>query len=425
MTRAERRRAAEEREILELLIPQDPYDQDPFEDQPRRYDHDPRDDEPRRRYDQDRYDDEPRRYDQGPYDQDPSFDDEPRPPRNGRHSQPGAGYDEDDEPGYEPDDGPAPARGAAVVRMADAPAPAPVAQAVIQPTVLENDPAHPVIDRTGQGMHRREPRLLLEVRVVGMVIKREMKRYFRSKAKILASLVQPFFFLLIFGFGMKAVVATTGGVNFEQYVFPGVMAMIVLSRALMSAVSIVQDSEHGFLREMLVAPASRVSIVIGAIIGGAAISTMQAALLFIGAPVMGLYPSPTTIAVVLAVAILMGLEVTALGVALATIIRKPSSFQATTQAIMYPMLVLSGALVAIGGLPGWLQVIAKFDVFAYPIDALRRLMLGTDSGTAGKVQMTGLAVMGHHLTIADELGFAGLCTIVFMVVAVWRFAKSN
>jgi ABC-2 type transport system permease protein len=362
VTRAERRRAAEEREILELLIPQDPYEEE-----------------------------------------------DPRPSRrNGRHSHP-------DEAEVAPER--ASERVSAVVRVAEAPPPTPV---VIQP-----EPAHPVLDRAGQGMHRREPRLLVEVRVIGMVVKRELKRYFRSKAKILAALVQPFFFLLIFGFGMKTIVSTTGGVNFEQYVFPGVMAMIVLSRALLSAVSIVQDSEHGFLREMLVAPASRVSIVVGAIIGGATISTMQAALLFLGAPVMGLYPAPATIAAVLGAAVLMGIEVTALGVALATIIRKPTSFQATTQAITYPMLVLSGALVPIGGLPGWLQDIAKFDIFAYPVDSLRRLMLHSDSSAAAKVQLTGLELLGHHLTVTDELAFSGACTVVFVLVAVWRFAKSN
>jgi ABC-2 type transport system permease protein len=362
MSRAERRRAAEEREILELLIPQDPYENE-----------------------------EP-----------------PPPPAASRRRH---GYPEEEEHQAE--------RATSMVRVAEAPPPVP------ERVQIRAEPAHPVVDRTGQGIHRREPRLLVEVRVVGMVVRRELKRYFRSKAKIFAALVQPFFFLLIFGFGMKTIVSTTGGVNFEQYVFPGVMGMIVLGRALLSAVTIVQDSEHGFLREMLVAPASRVSIVVGAIIGGATISTMQAVLLFLGAPVMGLYPAPATIAAVLGAAVLMAIEVTALGVALATVIRRPGSFQATTQAITYPMLVLSGALVPLGGLPSWLQAIAKFDIFAYPVDALRRLMLGTEASTAAKVQLTGLELLGHRLSVTDELVGSAFFTVVFVLIAVWRFARTN
>jgi ABC-2 type transport system permease protein len=89
------------------------------------------------------------------------------------------------------------------------------------------------------------------------------------------------------------------------------------------------------------------------------------------------------------------------------------------------MLVLSGALVPLGGLPSWLQAIAKFDIFAYPVDALRRLMLGTDSSAASKVQLTGLQVLGHRLSVGDELVFSGACTLLFVLVAVWRFARSN
>ncbi len=284
--------------------------------------------------------------------------------------------------------------------------------------------AEPDAAATGvvQGSHRRELRVLLELRVIGMVVRRELKRYFRSRAKILSSFVQPFFFLLIFGYGMRTLVRTTGGVSFEQFVFPGVVAMTVLGRALLSAVTIVQDREFGFLREMLVSPANRISIVIGAIIGGATISTIQAVLLFLGAPLMGLFPGPGTIVAVLTVTALMAVEVTALGVALATFIQRPHSFQAVTQAITYPMLVLSGALVPLAGLPSWVGTIAKFNIFSYPVDATRRLLLGS-SAAADQGPLTGLTVLGHQMSITDELGLSVVCTCLFVIIAAWRFAK--
>lgn len=262
----------------------------------------------------------------------------------------------------------------------------------------------------------------MEARVVGMIIRRELKRYLRSRLKILASFVQPFFFLLIFGYGMRTLVPTNGGIGFEQFVFPGVIAMTVLGRSLMSAVTIVQDREHGFLREMLVSPSSRVSIVLGAIGGGAIISTIQAVLLFLGAPVMGLFPAPRTIVAVLAMTALMSVEVTALGVALATVIQRPHSFQAVTQAITYPMLVLSGALVPLSGLPSWVAAIARWNIFSYPVDATRRLLLGP-TVAASQGSLTGLTVFGHPLSVTDEIGLTVACAALFVLVAAWRFAR--
>jgi ABC-2 type transport system permease protein len=272
------------------------------------------------------------------------------------------------------------------------------------------------------GAHRREPRLIAELRVIGMVVRRELKKYLRSKAKILSSFVQPFFFLLIFGYGMRTLVRTTGGVSFEAFVFPGVIAMTVLGRSLLSAVTIVQDREFGFLREMLVSPASRVSIVLGAILGGALISTVQAVLLFAGAPIMGLFPGPGTILAVLAGTGLMAVEVTALGVALATFIAKPHSFTAVTQALTYPMLVLSGALVPLAGLPSWVGRIATFNLFSYPVDAIRRLLIGSNV-RADQGALTGLVLLGHRMSVADELALTGCCTLFFVLLAAWRFAR--
>ncbi|WP_203960250.1 ABC transporter permease [Actinocatenispora thailandica] len=272
------------------------------------------------------------------------------------------------------------------------------------------------------GAHRREPRLVAELRVIGMVVRRELKKYLRSKAKILSSFVQPFFFLLIFGYGMRTLVRTTGGVSFEAFVFPGVIAMTVLGRSLLSAVTIVQDREFGFLREMLVSPASRISIVLGAILGGALISTVQAVLLFLGAPIMGLFPGPGTILAVLAGTGLMAVEVTALGVALATFIAKPQSFTAVTQALTYPMLVLSGALVPLAGLPSWVGTIATFNLFSYPVDAIRRLLIGSNV-RADQGALTGLVLLGHRMSVTDELALTGVCTLLFVVLAAWRFAR--
>ena len=270
------------------------------------------------------------------------------------------------------------------------------------------------------GRHRARrtggTRLLVEVRVVGMVLRRELVKFWRGKARIASGFAQPLLFLLIFGFGIQSIVSRGSGVNFAGFVVPGVIAMNVLGRAFGGAVTVVNDGEQGFLREMLVAPASRVSIVVGAILGGATTATLQAMLLFIAAPVMGVWPSPLAVLGGIGAAFLLAVEITALGVAAATFVRTPQSFQALTQTVMYPMLVFSGSLFPLKGLPAFIQAVGKFNPMTYPVDALRRLLLEADSPGSPYRALTGVDVFGHTLSAWEEIvitvGVTLLCTAV-------------
>ena len=102
-----------------------------------------------------------------------------------------------------------------------------------------------------------------DLRTIRMVWRRELIRFVRTRTRILTSFVQPILFLFVLGYGMTTLVGTTGGFDFKKFVFPGIVAMTVVSTAIFSAISIVWDREFGFLREMLVAPVSRGALVIG------------------------------------------------------------------------------------------------------------------------------------------------------------------
>ncbi len=280
--------------------------------------------------------------------------------------------------------------------------------------------------RINSGKHRAsvaDARLFLDLRVVGMVLQRELMKFWRSKTRIASGFAQPLLFLLIFGFGMQSIVKGNSGVNFAAYVFPGVIAMSVLGRSLGSAVSIVYDGENGFLREMLVAPASRASIVVGVMFGGSVTAMLQATLLFLAAPVVGAHPSPLGILGAWFAGLLMAAQITALGVAGATVINKPQSFQAITQTVMYPMLVLSGSLIPLKGLPEWLQTIAKFNPFTYSVDALRRLFLETGGGDPILKLLSGIELFGHKLSVVEELGITAVLTVLFAAIGAKNFAK--
>src|ERR1022692_3353097 len=120
-----------------------------------------------------------------------------------------------------------------------------------------------------------DTRISDEIRVVGMVWERELIRYVRTRTRIVSGLIQPVLFLFVLGYGMSGLVGTTGGFNFRQFVYPGVVAMSVVMTAMFSALSIVWDREFGFLREMLVAPVSRMSLVLGKTVGGATVVAAQ------------------------------------------------------------------------------------------------------------------------------------------------------
>ena len=160
-----------------------------------------------------------------------------------------------------------------------------------------------------------------------MVWRRELIRFVRTRPRILTGLVQPLLFLFVLGYGMSSLVGTTGGFDFKKFVFPGIVAMSVVSTAIFAAMSIVWDREFGFLREMLIAPVSRTALVLGKTAGGATIATLQGSIMLLLAPLIGVRLTPLLVAQVILLELLMAVALTAFGVFVASRISKMESFQ--------------------------------------------------------------------------------------------------
>ena len=188
-----------------------------------------------------------------------------------------------------------------------------------------------------------------EIRVVGMVWERELIRYVRTRTRIMSGLIQPVFFLFVLGYGMSGLVGTTGGFNFREFVYPGVVAMSVVMTAMFSALSIVWDREFGFFREMLVAPVSRTSLVLGKTIGGATVAAAQGTIMLVLAPLVGIRLTAVLVVEMIALELLMAVAMTTFGVFVASRIQKMESFQVVMQMLLMPMLFLSGALFPLNG----------------------------------------------------------------------------
>jgi ABC-2 type transport system permease protein len=204
-----------------------------------------------------------------------------------------------------------------------------------------------------------ERSLAHDVRAVSIVWRRELIRFRTDRLRAVTSLVQPVLFLFMLGTGLGALAGhgMPPGVDFKTFIYPGVLAMSVLFTAIFSAGSIVWDREFGFPREILVAPVSRASIVIGKCLGGATIATFQGVVFLVLAGLAHVPYNPVLLLTLIGELLLLSSTLTAFGVMMAARIRQFQSFRALTQMLVMPLFFLPGALYPLGGLPAWLSVL--------------------------------------------------------------------
>jgi ABC-2 type transport system permease protein len=212
-----------------------------------------------------------------------------------------------------------------------------------------------------------------ELRAVKIVWEREVRRFASDRLRMITSLIQPLLFLFVLGTGLSNIAdAGTGGLNLRTFLYPGILAMAVMFTAMFSAASIVWDREFGFLREMLVAPIRRSSIVIGKCLGGATVATFQGVLVICLAGLVGVPYAPSLILEVFAVQVLLAYTLTAFGVMVAARIKQIQSFMALTQMLVMPLFFISGAIFPVTGLPTWLAVLNRVDPLTYAVQPMRR-----------------------------------------------------
>lgn len=266
-----------------------------------------------------------------------------------------------------------------------------------------------------------------EVRVALMVWERELIRYTRTRTRILSGFIQPIMFLFVLGYGMSGLVGSTGGFNFREFVFPGVVAMSTVTTAIFSAISIVWDREFGFLREMLVAPVTRSAIVLGKTAGGATVAAAQGTIMLALAPAVGVHLTVLMVIEVIGLELLMAAAMTAFGVFVASRIQKMESFQVVMQMLLMPMLFLSGALFPLSGLPVWLTVITRINPLTYAVDPLRRAVFAVQHMTPmAQVRFpTGVSLFGYSLSIGSELAIVVVFAVVFLVLAIRGFSRTE
>jgi ABC-2 type transport system permease protein len=267
-----------------------------------------------------------------------------------------------------------------------------------------------------------------ELRAIRIVWRRDLIRFFNDRIRIAATLVQPLLFLFVLGSGLQQLSsAGTHGVNLKTFIYPGILCISVMFTAMFSAASIVWDREFGFLREMMVAPVRRSSIVIGKCFGGATVACSQGVIMILLAPLVHVPYSITLILGIFGLQLLLAFAITAFGVMIAVRIKQMQTFFGVMQMIVMPLFFISGALFPASGLPRWLEVLNRIDPLTYAVDPMRRLVFNhlAVSPAARHALDPGVTWWGWRVPSLLEAGVILGLGLLMLGVAIWEFSATE
>ena len=206
---------------------------------------------------------------------------------------------------------------------------------------------------------------------------REIVRFYRQPTRVVGVLASPLVFWLVIGSGFGTSFRSGGGPGQQHYLdyfYPGALIMIVLFTSIFTMMSVIEDRKEGFLLSVLVAPVPRSAIVLGKVLGGTTLSTIQGLLFLVFAPFVGVHITFVGFLLIVLTIFLVSFSLTALGFAIAWPMDSSQAFHAIINLFLIPLWLLSGALFPVSGASGWLQVIMKINPLTYGVEALRDLL---------------------------------------------------
>jgi len=230
---------------------------------------------------------------------------------------------------------------------------------------------------------------------------RSMKRYLRSKSRIIGSISMPLFLLLFLGFGLNAVVTLPNSENYIAFLMPGMVAMSVLFSSVFSGIQIIWDKQFGFLKETLVAPVTRLEIMIGQTVGGATTAFIQGIIILVLSLFIGLVvDNPFRFLVAFLFMALIGISFTAFGIAIASRMEDMTGFQLIMNFIIFPVFALSGAFFPIASLPPVMGTVTLLDPLTYGVEGIRYGL----NGSSQIDPLVCLAVIGAFALATTVIG---------------------
>lgn len=267
-----------------------------------------------------------------------------------------------------------------------------------------------------------------ELRAVHTVWRRDLIRFANEPMGIVAWLLQPLLFLLVLGPGLQTLSrGSTDGVDLTTFMFPGVICMALLYSAMFSAASLVWDRELGFLREMMVAPVRRSSIVLGKCLGGTSIAASQGVIVLALAGLVHVPYDPVLLLGVFALEVVVAFTITAFGVMVAISIKQARTFTSVMQLFVFPVMFLSGALYPLSDLPPWLGALTRVNPLTYAVDPMRRLVFEhlDVAASARRTLAPGVTWWGWPVPSLVEVAIVLALGLAMLTIAIRRFTRTE
>ena len=255
---------------------------------------------------------------------------------------------------------------------------------------------------------------MIQWRPVYVICLREFIKFFREKSRLLGTLARPVLWLFVVGNGMGSLIKPREGFSYLQFIFPGMIGMTILFSSIFSSISIVWDREFGFMKEMLVAPISRLSIVIGKTISGTLISVAQAIIILVLIPFLGIHITVLQFVEIVAVALLVSFCITSLGILIAARLTSFDGFNIIMNFLVMPMLFLSGAMYPVTSMPQVLRQLTLINPLTYGIDAFKHVLL-----------RNGTPPLGPEFSLSLDLLVVAAISIVMLTLAALSFRRKE
>ncbi len=252
----------------------------------------------------------------------------------------------------------------------------------------------------------------MEFNAIYVIVAREFKKFIRERTRLFSAIARPLLWLFIVGAGFSRLVSSDVGVPYTQFIFPGILGMTILFSSMFSSISIIWDKEFGFLKEILVAPVSRFSIVVGKALSGTVVSTIQATIILALFPFVGFKLDLLKIIGIILICASLSFSISSFGILLATFYESYESFSVIMNFIIMPMFFLSGAMYPVKLLPEILKVISKINPLTYGIDAIKHVLFPFEKGK-----------MSPDFLFIIDIGVIILSSLIFVLIAGKAFER--
>jgi len=255
---------------------------------------------------------------------------------------------------------------------------------------------------------------MIQLRPIYVICMREFIKFFREKSRLLGTLARPVIWLFVVGNDMSSLIKTHVGFSYLQFIFPGMIGMTILFSSIFSSISIVWDREFGFMKEMLVAPISRMSIVVGKAISGTLISVAQAIIIMVLIPFLGIRITFLQFSEVVAVSVLVSFCITSLGILIAARLTSFDGFNIIMNFLVMPMLFLSGAMYPVTAMPVALRQLTLINPLTYGIDAFKHVLL-----------RNGTPPLGPEFSLELDLAVVTAISLIMLTLAALSFRRKE